>query len=168
VWRLSNDPAELDETGSSWIPVLLSCLSLPPWLRRMLGAIHLGLLLPDGVTNLQLVLPYFLSHLHGPAGCGLDGLGVLVPPTAAFPETRRVFAHILFCSNDTRASPKANCMTQSPAKDGASPWAWIDGYRVGKMTAYLQVILILVQCHMIPIEYHMILIQYRYFIEILC
>jgi hypothetical protein len=139
VWRLSNDPAELDENGSSWLPVLLSCLSLPPWLRRQLGAMHLGLLLPDGVTNLQLVLPFFLDHLHGAAGCGSDGPGVLVPATAAFPVPRRVQASILFCSNDTRATPKANCMVQSPALVGASPWAWVDGYTLGNTTACLQV-----------------------------
>jgi hypothetical protein len=73
VWRLSNDPAELDDTGASWCPVMLSCLSLPPWIRRQLGAMHLGLLLPPGASNLQLVLPYFLEHLTGQQGCGLLG-----------------------------------------------------------------------------------------------
>lgn len=68
AWKMTNDPCELGENEESWLPVFFVCMSLPPWMRRVLGAMHLGLLLPPGVKNLQLVMPYFLEHLRGPQG----------------------------------------------------------------------------------------------------
>jgi hypothetical protein len=84
--------------------------------------------------------------------------GVDVPACRRFSQPRRVFAEILFASNDTRATPKANCMVQSPALEGASPWAWFTGFRVGGATAYLQVT-ILIMCWLITISYWSILLM---------
>jgi hypothetical protein len=128
TWRMTNDPCELTVDGSSWTPVLFVCMSLMPWWRAMTGAMHLGMLLPPGVKNLSLLLPYFLSSFMGAAGCQLKGgRGVLVPPLAEGGQATRVFAEIVAVSNDTRATPMANCMRQAPALVGASTHSWLEG-----------------------------------------
>lgn len=66
AWRVTNDPCVLGEEELSWLPVFLVCMSLPGWMRCQLGSVHLGLLLPPGIKNLTLLMPYFL-RLHGAA-----------------------------------------------------------------------------------------------------
>jgi hypothetical protein len=154
VWRVSNDPAELNDTGTSWLPVLLTCMSLPPWLRRKMGAMHLGMLLPPGVGNLNLLMPYFLPHLGaGPTGIGIGGAGVHVPASPGRPHATNHHCAILFCSNDTRATPKANRMRQSPAKVGASTHAWLDGFTLNGTVGYLQAIRYLSRGHPLRAEW---------------
>jgi hypothetical protein len=112
-------------------------------MRRVLGAMHLALLLPPGCKNLKLVLPYFLVQFKGPTGCALTGNGIYVPASPDFPEGRWIFNEIAFCSNDTRATPLVNLMRQTPALVGASTHHWIDGFKFaakGASTSYLQAV----------------------------
>jgi hypothetical protein len=109
-------------------------------MRRVLGAMHLAMLLPPGVKNLTLVLPYFLEQFKGPHGISVGGNGIYVPASDGFPEARWVHNEILFCSNDTRAGPYVSRIHQAPSLRGAGTHEWIDGFSVGNTTCYLQAV----------------------------
>lgn len=99
-------------------------MSLSPSMRTKPGASHLAFLLPDGFKSIAQVMPHFI------ASSTIAGDGVEIPPTVAYPHTRRSKQHILFFTGDTRAIPLANCQRQTPATIGACNHCWAGGVHV--------------------------------------